>query len=907
MRNICKWWCLVLCASIPTLLSAQYDGYTLVWSDEFNGGYTNADPYTGLDLDSWNYEIGSGDWGWGTGQKDYSTRDPENAQVSNGTLKIRTQRHHDNQPTHEYTSGRINSQNKRSFLYGKLEARIRTDNMTESGRGFAFWMLPDGIPAGKSTMVWPLGGEIDIMEYNGLYPDYNLGSMHYAWNWTGNGDEWGGNENHAQASGLYYEPNRQKHFQAAGHTDGCGGDGQQETKDNILGANWRIYGINWYNNRVEFYIRKDDNTVEDVYAVFRIDQSIWCPTYSNNARGNVQSTTGSNYPAERYDNNWRTFENPFYFVLSAGVGGDATYGGSIEWGTNPNQWTCTAEIDWVRVYKLNSANPPTISLAYTKNGNNVTVTPTLKSGSAISKIEYIVDQVPVASTKTAAPFTYTFTKTQSQHIIFARACNSQGYWGNWAKIVYTDNGTATCDNIFGTLTNGGVLESTNWSSNGGNQNTNSNNSTITVTGNYNNIYATWTGNRTMVVGDTYEFSGTIKSTRDETISIYLEDANDNTKQMFTANSIRLQANQAQSWRFVSQGGGFTNPKLVLSATNTTAGTVYTMTNVKLQSTSCDAGDTPSIIVGAPEVITAQNGTTTISVTGSNLTNNITVTSSNNHFTVTPTTLTRTNGNVNSSVTVTYTGTTSENSTITFTSGTTVSSVVVSSHIVGECDNYFETLSSCRNLACTAGWDCGTTWGSSDINGSTFTFSPNDTQAHFYAIVVGNGESLNAGTSYTVSGTITSTATRTLTVNVQEEGLGDNHDTKLTTEQTLNLTANQPRNFEFTATPGTTILVPGITFTMENQANSTYTVTNLSLKKSTCVGFPGINLTGPASPIATTNGTAVIAATGQNLTNNVTVSSSNPNFTVSPTNITISAGAFTRNVTVTYTGNTIENA
>lgn len=107
-------------------LHAQYDGYTLVWSDEFNGGYTNADYRTGLDMDSWSFETGGG--GWGTGQRDVATADPENVQVSNGTLKIRTHRHNANQ-TDEYTSGRINSQNKRSFLYGKMEAKIRTDNI----------------------------------------------------------------------------------------------------------------------------------------------------------------------------------------------------------------------------------------------------------------------------------------------------------------------------------------------------------------------------------------------------------------------------------------------------------------------------------------------------------------------------------------------------------------------------------------------------------------------------------------------------------------------------------------------------------------------------------------------------------------------------------------------------------
>ncbi|MBO4370438.1 MAG: glycoside hydrolase family 16 protein, partial [Paludibacteraceae bacterium] len=349
MKNRRFIWITSLFIIISSLAHAQYDGYTLVWSDEFNGGYTNADYRTGLDMDSWSFETGGG--GWGTGQRDVATADPENVQVSNGTLKIRTHRHNANQ-TDEYTSGRINSQNKRSFLYGKMEAKIRTDNMTQPGRGFAFWMLGEGIPAGKANSAWPQTGEIDIMEYNGLYPDYNLGSCHYAYNW--NNFEYGGEWNHGQASGIYYESNRKTKFNAPNHYDGCTGYASQGTsQDNRLGDSWHIYGINWYADRIEFYIRKENDTVEDVYAIFRIDRNQWCPVHSDNAKGNVQSMTG--YPTTQFSENWRPFENPFYFVLSAGVGGANTYGGNITNGTNPDQWTCTTEIDWVRVYKLNSA------------------------------------------------------------------------------------------------------------------------------------------------------------------------------------------------------------------------------------------------------------------------------------------------------------------------------------------------------------------------------------------------------------------------------------------------------------------------------------------------------------------------------------------------------------------------
>ncbi|MBP5259332.1 MAG: glycoside hydrolase family 16 protein, partial [Paludibacteraceae bacterium] len=393
---------LALCM-VSAGLSAQYDGYTLVWSDEFNGGYANPDGTTGLDMDAWSFETGGG--GWGTGQRDYATRDRENVEVSNGTLKIRTRR--DNTKNPEYTSGRINSQNKKSFLYGKIEARIRTVNMTESGRGFAFWMMPNGLPAGQASLAWPQGGEIDIFEYNGLYPRYNLGSVHYCWGWNNN--QWAGNGQHAQASNVYDYVDRSLEYNSAGR-DGCNGRNNMSTsKANLLGADWHVYGINWYNNRIEFYVD------QDVYHVFRIDMEEWCGIFEK-VNDKVKVTTGWNYETQAYNNYWRTFENPFYIILSAGVGGGGTYGGDIVNGNNPNQWTCTTEIDWVRCYKRNDANPPMISLKPKTNANGtVTVTPTVTSGNAIAKIEYIKDAVPEAATLTNAPFTYTFTPNNSFH------------------------------------------------------------------------------------------------------------------------------------------------------------------------------------------------------------------------------------------------------------------------------------------------------------------------------------------------------------------------------------------------------------------------------------------------------------------------------------------------------------
>lgn len=54
-------------------------------------------------------------------------------------------------------SGRINSQGKKNFKYGRIEASIKLPNLS-NGLWPAFWMM------GDNDKSWPTCGEIDIME-----------------------------------------------------------------------------------------------------------------------------------------------------------------------------------------------------------------------------------------------------------------------------------------------------------------------------------------------------------------------------------------------------------------------------------------------------------------------------------------------------------------------------------------------------------------------------------------------------------------------------------------------------------------------------------------------------------------------------------------------------------------------
>ena len=152
----------------------------LLWEDNFNTGQLN--------LENWNIETGTGVNGdFGTGQLDRATDREENISFSNnvpgaenGCLVITTRKEF--YIDRNYTSGRLNTAGKKSWGPGhRIVARIFPRDVKQMGQGFAFWMMPDEIPEGWNSLMWPQGGEIDIMEYVGSIPFHNLGSVHYAW------------------------------------------------------------------------------------------------------------------------------------------------------------------------------------------------------------------------------------------------------------------------------------------------------------------------------------------------------------------------------------------------------------------------------------------------------------------------------------------------------------------------------------------------------------------------------------------------------------------------------------------------------------------------------------------------------------------------------------------------------
>jgi beta-glucanase (GH16 family) len=146
-------------------------GWTLVWSDEFNGPDGSA-----VDTTYWTQETGNAGWD-DNHELEYYTPGTDNAVVAGGNLVITAQSAGASAYTCEYgacqyTSARMNTSGKFQQAYGRFESRI----LLPSGQGMwpAFWVLGDNI----GTVGWPQCGEIDIMENIGSTPSTNYGSMH---------------------------------------------------------------------------------------------------------------------------------------------------------------------------------------------------------------------------------------------------------------------------------------------------------------------------------------------------------------------------------------------------------------------------------------------------------------------------------------------------------------------------------------------------------------------------------------------------------------------------------------------------------------------------------------------------------------------------------------------------------
>lgn len=134
--------------------------WELVWSDEF-------DQDGAPDESKWTYDVGN--WGWGNNEPQYYTDNRrENARVENGNLIIEARK---NDMGQEWTSARLTTRGKVSFLYGKIEFRAKSPS--KDGTWAAGWLLGDDY---RDELSWPYCGEIDVLENIGSEIDDETGN-----------------------------------------------------------------------------------------------------------------------------------------------------------------------------------------------------------------------------------------------------------------------------------------------------------------------------------------------------------------------------------------------------------------------------------------------------------------------------------------------------------------------------------------------------------------------------------------------------------------------------------------------------------------------------------------------------------------------------------------------------------
>ncbi|NND47511.1 MAG: glycoside hydrolase family 16 protein, partial [Woeseiaceae bacterium] len=264
---------------------AEGDELRLVFEEEFNGPDINTEV--------WFFATGDGTekglpGGWGNNELQYYL--PDNAQIVNGVLEITARR--ETVGDLNYTSARINTEDRFAFKYGRIEASIKMP----SGQGLwpAFWMLSQdsdyvcGVDnqGNDRPCIWAAVGEIDIVEavnLDGTNGNEIFATIHYGGEFPAN-----------QSTSVTYTPSVD------------------------VTENFNTYAIEWGADEIRWYFNGE------LYASQPSD--VWSSAADN---------AGPSAP----------FDQNFHVLLNLAVGGN--FPGDPN-GTTP--FPATMEVDWVRVY-----------------------------------------------------------------------------------------------------------------------------------------------------------------------------------------------------------------------------------------------------------------------------------------------------------------------------------------------------------------------------------------------------------------------------------------------------------------------------------------------------------------------------------------------------------------------------
>lgn len=267
----------LICAAVFCLSACTKSEWQLVWSDEFDGEALNS-AY-------WNVE----DNARGGGNAELQYYAPKNISIEKhpvtgeSCLVLNAQREeYKNRPC---TSARLNTQDKVTVEYGKVEARIAFP-YTANGLWPAFWMLGNNLATNlgdnddidaqvkqleaEGRVVWPKCGEIDICEM-GHHAGIEAGTQDRYFNGA---CHWGESFN----NGAY--PNV----------------GQFHTWDYPVQGDFHLFTLIWSEDSIAMYL--DQDRYPDAEPYFQLS-----------LRGKDINEPG------------HYFNHPFYLVLNLSVGG----------------------------------------------------------------------------------------------------------------------------------------------------------------------------------------------------------------------------------------------------------------------------------------------------------------------------------------------------------------------------------------------------------------------------------------------------------------------------------------------------------------------------------------------------------------------------------------------------------